>query len=417
MALYRQVSVPGLSWRCTAGYPLDKSPHEYLGNKVEMDTERWLVEGNTRFRWVVGTNWLGAMGASQALVAAVERLTSIRPVVDSTDPDRAYEQMKARIDAGGTVIVHQEIYQNDSTRFADIVLPAATWGEDNYTRNNAERRLRLYEKIADPPGEAKPDWKIFAEVAKKMGYDGFDWNDTNEIFEEAAPRSEGGRRDYAALVERAKTDGVRAHELLRGFGTTGIQTPLKLDNGELVGTARLHADMKFKGSGRANFVLADWDNVAERNALLGPTGDELWVLNGRVNALWNNLFDHARREIATERWPMNFLEISKEDADARGVVSGDLLSIESDSVLDQLGNKTRGSFTAAAYVTDMVPPGVTFTYFLYPGQPSNTVTSGDSSLQPINLRYNFKLGKGTVSKIGTTRLAETMSFVPRNLVP
>ncbi len=383
-----------------------------------MDTERWLAQGNTRFRWVVGTNWIGAMGASQALADRVAELTSIGPRVSSTNPDRAFQQLQAKMDAGGMVVVHQEIYPNDSTQYADIILAAGAWGEDNYARNNAERRLRLYEKIADPPGDARPDWEIFAEVGRKMGYDGFEWADTNEIFEEAGPRSAGGRRDFSALVEKAQADGVRGHDLLRTFGTTGIQTPLKLENGELVGTTRLHEDKKWKSnSGKANFTLADWDVVKERNATVGPVGDELWVTNGRVNALWNNLFDNARRLISTERWPMNFLEISPNDAAARGIVSGDLLSIESDNVIDQLGNTTSGSFTAVAYVSDIVPDGVTFSYFLYPKQPANVVTPGDTNLQPINLRYNFKLGKGRVIKIGTTDLMERMSFAPRNLVP
>ncbi|MFQ5523701.1 MAG: arsenate reductase (azurin) large subunit [Acidimicrobiia bacterium] len=400
-----------------AGYPYDKSPHTYQGNPVEMDTERWLMEGNTRFRWVVGTNWIGAMGASQALAERVRELTSLGPTVTSTNLEVAYEALKARIDEGGMVVVHQEIYPNDSTPYADIVLAAAAWGEETYARNNAERRLRLYEKIADPPGQALPDWKIFAEVAKRMGFDGFDWKDTSEIFEEAGPKSKGGRRDFSALVEYAQEKGVRAHDVLREFGTTGIQTPIVRDGDELVGTVRLHADMKWKTkSGKANFVLPDWDAVAERNAALAPEGDEVWVLNGRINHVWNNLSDFARREYATQRWPMNFLEVNPEDAKRWGIESGDLLSIESNNVLDPLGNKTSGSFTAVAYVADTVPPGVTFTYFLFPGSPTNSVTSADTTLQPINLRYNFKLGKGRITKIGTTDLVKRMPFVPRNLV-
>jgi len=115
--------------------------------------------------------------------------------------------------------------------------------------------------------------------------------------------------------------------------------------------------------------------------------------------------------------PVNFLGISENDAAACNIVSGDLLSIESDNVLDQLGNPTTGSFTAVAYISPLVPDGVTFSYFLFPGQPANAVTPGDTSLQPINLRYNFKLGKRRVSKIGTTGLAERMSFATRNLAP
>ncbi|MCH8984777.1 MAG: hypothetical protein IH943_11885 [Acidobacteria bacterium] len=210
---------------------------------------------------------------------------------------------------------------------------------------------------------------------------------------------------------------MRAHEVLREFGTTGIQTPIIRDGDQLVGTERLHADMKWKtNSGKANFVFPDWDSVAERDQLIGPKGDEGWVLNGRVNHLWNNLSDFARREYATQRWPMNFLEVNPDDAVAWGIVSGDLLSIESDNVIDQLGEKTTGSFTAVAYVADTVPRGVTFTYFLYPGSPANSVTSRDTNLQPLNLRYNFKLGKERVSKIGPTDLAERMSFAPCNLV-
>ncbi|MGI9602750.1 MAG: arsenate reductase (azurin) large subunit [Acidimicrobiales bacterium] len=401
-----------------ASYPIDKSPHQYEGEKIEMDTERWLVEGNTRLRWIVGTNWLGAMGATSALRDAVVEQQSRGPEVTSTQLDTALQQLKARIDADGLVIVHQEIYENDSTPYADIILPAATWGEEDFARNNAERRLRIYEKFMDAPGEARPDWQIFAEVAQKMGYDGFDWEDTNAIFEEASANSAGGRRDYAALVEKAQADGQRGHDLLRTFGTQGLQTPLALEGGELVETPRLHTDLSFKGdSGKANFVLADWDNVAARNDLIGPKGDEVWVLNGRVNALWNNLFDYVRRATAVERWPMNFLEVNPDDAAAWDVVSGDLLSIRNDDVIDQLGGRTVGEFTAVAYVSDIVPPGVTFTYFMFPGSPANTITPADSSLQPISLRYPFKLGKGTVTKIGESGLAETMSFAPRNLAP
>ncbi len=403
-----------------AGYPIDKSPHEFEGRKIEMDTERWFAEGNTRFRWIVGTNWLGAMGATSALRRVATELTSRGPAVTSTDPDTALAQLKGRIDAGGTVIVHQEIYPNESTDYADIILPAATWGEEDFARNSAERRLRIYEGFMDPPGEAWPDWKIFATVAQKMGFEGFDWTDSNELFELAGERSAGSRRDFAALVEKARAEGKRGHDLLREFGTQGLQTPLRLVDGELEETPRLHADGTFKSdSGKANFVFADWDAVAARNEALGPDvgAGELWVLNGRVNALWNNLFDNARRTVSTERWPANFLEIHPDDAAARGIESGDLLSIESANVADQLGRPHTGGFTAVAYVTDTVTPGVTFTYFLYPGSPSNTVTSGDSSLQPMSLRYVFKLGRGTVTKIGTTELADVMSFAPRNLPP
>ncbi|NIS63619.1 MAG: hypothetical protein GTO05_00460, partial [Gemmatimonadales bacterium] len=240
---------------------------------------------------------------------------------------------------------------------------------------------------------------------------------SNEIFEEAAERSKGGRRDYAALVEKAKADGKRGHDLLREFGTQGLQTPLKLEGGELVETPRLHADLQFKtDSGKANFVRADWSVVAARNEELAPQGDELWVTNGRVNHYWNNLFDFVRRPYTFQRWPVNFLEISADDASARGIESGDMVRVESDRVINQVGQQVTGSFTAVAYVTPQVPPGVTFAYFHFPKSPANSVVPADTSLQPLNLRYQFKLGRGKVTKIGSTELKERMPFAPRNIV-
>lgn len=403
-----------------ASYPIGKSPHSVEGHPVEMDTERWLAEGRTRFRWVVGTNWLGAMAASGALSRRVDELTSIGPGVTSADPATALAQLKARIDADGLVVVHQEIYANESTRYADLVLPAATWGEEDFTRSNAERRLRIYQRFMDAPGDAKPDWWIFGEVGRRMGFDGFDWLDSNAVFEEASERSRGSRRDFAALVELARSTGRRAHDLLADYGTTGLQTPLRIEGGQLVETVRLHDDLVFKtDSGKANFVFPDWEAVSDRNTVLAPRTErgEVWVLNGRVNALWNNMSDFTRRAFARDRWPQNPLEVNPDDARKWGLAAGDLVSVECDDVVDQRGRATRGGFTAVAYPTDAVPPGVTYVYFLYPGSAANNVVSADTSLQPLNLRYSFKLGRGRIRRLGPSGVVGTMSFAPRNLVP
>jgi hypothetical protein len=147
-----------------------------------------------------------------------------------------------RADSGGMVVVDQDIYLQSPTgdELADIVLPAATWGEGDFTRCNGERRLRLYSGFYDPPGESRPDWWIIAQFGKRMGFSGYDWQDSNEVFEEASRASRGGALDYHALVVQARAQDRRAHDLLRDMGTTGIQTPVRLVDGELVGTQRLH---------------------------------------------------------------------------------------------------------------------------------------------------------------------------------
>ncbi len=158
-----------------APYPFDKSPTEFEGNKVEMDTDRWTVQGNTRMVWSFGNDWVNGSGASHHLATRLREMTrETGPQITSAVTAVAIQQLKDRIDAGGMFIVQNDIYLNDQSEFVDLVLPAATWGEEDFVRNNAERRMRLYGKIMDPPGEAMPDWKIVATVAQKMGFAGFD---------------------------------------------------------------------------------------------------------------------------------------------------------------------------------------------------------------------------------------------------
>ena len=226
-----------------------------------------------------------------------------------------------------------------------------------------ERRLRMYSKFMEPPGQAKPDWWIIAQVAQRMGFDGFDWNDSNDIFEEAAECSKGGVHDYAALVEMARSQGKRAHDLLRELGTTGIQCPIKLENGALVGTVRIHEDSFGTTSGKAVFPKGDWRTVEPFQREFAPQGDELWVTNMRINEHWQSQFDDIRIPYRWERFPTNILEINPSDAASRGIESGDNVEVRNNNVLTQTGGRTTGRFSAVAYITGQVPAGVTCSYF------------------------------------------------------
>ena len=414
-----------------ASYPKDKSPDTYQGNKIELNLDRWVVEGNVKFMWVVGTTWLAAMGSSQYLGESVRRLTretlpqleGIEGLgndgqLDSRFLDQVHASLKARIDNGGMVLVQQEIYRNVLTELADVVLPAAPWGEEDYTRMQGERRLRIYSKIMDPPGEAKPDWWIVAQVAERMGFDGFNWTDSNDVFEEAAERSRGTVHDYSALVKMARSKFKRGHEYLRGLGTTGIQCPIKPAGVRLAGTVRLHDKTFGTASGKAIFVKGDWNNVKPFQDEFAPQDDELWVTNMRVNEHWQSQFDDIRIPYRWERFPVNILEMNPKDANKRQIESGDWVEVINDNVLTQTGGRYAGKFKAVAYVSDQVPPGVTCSYFIF-GQgrldmAANSVSPGVAD--PINNRYRYKLGKGKVTRTGASEFKDTMSFVPRNLV-
>ncbi|MCH7908417.1 MAG: arsenate reductase (azurin) large subunit, partial [Candidatus Hydrogenedentes bacterium] len=257
-------------WYAAAGYPRIFSPEKQAGRrKKEIDLDRWVEGGHLRFAYVIGTTWCQAMAASHELMSSFRRMTRENPhQITEASRDAAVTVLKRRVNEGGMVIVHQDIYLREpiASEFADIVLPAATWGECDLTRCNGERRLRLYSKFCDPPAEAQPDWWIIARFARKMGFKDYDWKDSNDVFEQAARFGRGGVLNYHPLVVYAKQLGLRAHELLRRLGTHGIQTPIRYRTqfqepeeyleyagyytdpsvpGGIVGTKRLH-DLELK---------------------------------------------------------------------------------------------------------------------------------------------------------------------------
>lgn len=348
-------------WLAGGAYPWHKVSEKFPDRqKKAVDLDRWVEAGRARFAWVVGTTWVQAMAASSVLRETFEaRTRGSEHQPTSLDKAHVLETLKRRVDSGGMVIVNQDIYPINpiGTQFADIVLPASGWGEENFSRANGERRIRLYSKFYDAPGEAKPDWWIAAQVGKRMGYTGFDWANSNEVFEEAAWHGRGDVTSYLQLVEYARAHGKTGHELLREFGTEGIQGPVRWEDGKLLGTKRLQDSTLKQGtpmgptpftgkvlrlfgtsSGKANLLKAPWELFSDFYEAIQPKDDELWVTTGRINEFWQSGFDdQKRRKYASRRWPFNFLEINPEDAVARGIESGDMVTIWSDRIPVQTG--------------------------------------------------------------------------------
>ncbi len=448
-------------WMGGGSYPREKSPEKLPGRrKIEMDLDRWVEAGNVRFAWVIGTTWTGAMAASQELERKFRELTVENPhQISSLDKEAIVETLIERVDSGGMVIVDSDIYPIEPmvTEFADIVLPAAAWGEHDATRNNGERRLRLYSKFYDPPGEAKPDWWAISRFAQKMGFEGYDWEDDNAVFEESARFSRGGHRDYFVLVWRARQLGMKAHELLRTLGTQGVQTPIRWENGEMVGTVRLHDTTleigapepptvhhkwltPFKSqSGKAVLNKSPWEFFEDFYERIkpDPDKDEYWLTSGRINEIWQSGFDDIRKPYMKNRWPDTFVEIHPDVAEKHEIESGDEVRLWSDDILVQTGGwikvkgnditftglmeeglirTGRGEVRAVAIVTEDVLPNVLFTNFLHPSSPANSLVHRVPD--PITNRYRFKLGKAQIERVGDSPYKESfeeMSFKPRTV--
>jgi arsenite oxidase large subunit len=417
-----------------ADYPLDLATDTFEGNKIPNYIDQHMADGQIKIYHVIGANPLGMTNSAQWSRETILGKQAVIPGPQSTDTDEIIANFKQRIDSDGMLLFAQDIFPNLTTRNADLSLPAAGWGEMPGNRWNGERRLRLSERFMDPPGEAKPDWWVIAQVAKKMGFSGYDWKDENEIFTEAAGlptdydvtvqrnllQDESAQHEsHQAVVVAATLAGKTAYDIMSELGTNGVQLPARLDaDGNVIGTPRIHTNGKFDSQGgKAMFLNVGWDTAeAIFNKLRPDTANgEFWLINGRIEEIWQTMYTDLRKPEVYERWPSNIVEISPEDAKALDIVSGDLISLSSDRIARNGDGFDTGSLTAAAYVSDIVPNGVLWTNFAYPDQWCNNVAP--RFMHPVNPVTPFKLARATLMKIGSTDLAERISFLPRNIPP
>lgn len=138
-------------------------------------------------------------------------------------------------------LVVQDIFRSETAELADVVLPAATWGEKTGCLTNADRTVHLSEKAVEPPGQARPDLDIFLDYARRMDFRDRDgapfppWHDASSAFDAWAASTAERPCDYTGL----------SHDRLRA-APSGIQWPCNADHPD--GTGRLYADGEFSSS-------------------------------------------------------------------------------------------------------------------------------------------------------------------------
>ncbi|MFJ6520712.1 molybdopterin oxidoreductase family protein [Streptomyces filamentosus] len=165
-------------------------------------------QGKVRMLWISATN----------PAVSLPELARIRTILDKKD----------------LFLVVQDLFLTETAQFADVVLPAATWGEKTGTFTNADRTVHLCEKAIDPPGDARPDLDVFLDYAARMDFKDKDggllvhWRSPEEAFEAWKRCSAGRPCDYTGLT----------YARLRG--PTGIQWPCTAHAPD--GTERLYAD-------------------------------------------------------------------------------------------------------------------------------------------------------------------------------
>jgi formate dehydrogenase major subunit/formate dehydrogenase alpha subunit len=268
--------------------------------------------------------------------------------------------------ASGEFLVVQEIFPSETAALADVVLPGVTFAEKTGTFTNTERRVQLVRQAVEPPGQARADWAVTAELARRLlaregrapsgPQSAWDYSSTPSVLEEVAAVTPS----YA---------GVNHARLERG---ERLQWPVP-DSGH-PGTPILHLRGFTRGLGK--FHAVDHLPAAEL-----PDADFPMVLTtGRVLYHWHGGEQTRRAHGLLEVCPEPVAEISPEDAARIGLNGSRWVRIRS----------RRGEVVARAQVTDRVGAGVVFANFHFPG-PGNANNLTIIALDPIAKIPEYKV--------------------------
>ncbi len=264
-------------------------------------------------------------------------------------------------------MVLQEIFPSETAQFADVVLPAASWAEKEGTFTNTERRIQRVRRAVPPPGEAQLDSWIVTELAKRMIGLGAALPDPDAPWHDWEYRTP---QDVMAEINALTPiyAGVAYERIENG---SQLQWPVR--GKDHPGTPVLHVGQFSRGLGR--FVPAEHIPPAEL-----PDADyPLLMTTGRVIYHWHGAEMTRRASGLNKVYPEALIEVSPKDAQAVGVVDGDLIRLES----------RRGEIVAKAQVTSRVGAGLVFATFHFPESAANFLTI--AALDPTAKIPEFKV--------------------------
>ncbi|WP_196260909.1 nitrate reductase [Pelagibacterium limicola] len=316
-----------------------------------VDLFKAIAAGHIKAVWVMATN----------------------PVVSLPDADAARSALRAC----DTVIVSDMFATTDTARQAHIFLPAAGWGEKNGTVTNSERTISRQRPFLALPGEARPDWWIICEIAKRLGFDGFDFSSPAEIFAEYAEltgfENNGSRdldisglagRDYETLSPVQWPIPAAGGRRRRFFAGGGFYTP----------------------DGKARFVplTPPPPRTSEPGQLLLNTG--------RVRDHWHTMTRTGRTPRLSAHYAEPFAEIHPEDAEHFAIRRTQLVRLEN----------RFGSAVVRALVTERQQKGSVFVPMHWTGEtaPTGRVNALiPPHIDPASGQPGLKMGRASMSPV------------------
>ncbi|NWO54954.1 formate dehydrogenase subunit alpha [Chromohalobacter israelensis] len=238
-------------------------------------------------------------------------------------------------------LIVQDIFLNETAKYAHVLLPGSTFLEKNGTFTNAERRINRVRKVMAPVA-GKEDWEVTQDLANALGYP-MNYNHPSEIMDEIAqltPTFTGV--SYARLEERGS-----------------IQWPCNAEHPD--GTPTMH-ELDFP-IGKGHFAITEYVATEERSNRRFP----LLLTTGRILSQYN-VGAQTRRTENSQWHEEDVLEIHPSDAEVRGIRDGDWLGISS----------RVGQTVLRCRISDRMQPGVVYTTFHHPGSGANVITTDSS---------------------------------------
>lgn len=259
-------------------------------------------------------------------------IAATNPVVSLPD----LHQVRRALARAELVVVQDAYHPTETTELADVIFPAAQWGEKEWTSTSSERLVSYSPKLFNPPGSALPDWQILARFATAYGLGGFEYESAAEVWDEFRRATAGRPCDLTGITARRLRE--QRH----------VYWPCLAEDHP--GSPRRYLDGIFPTpDGRARFLPRPHRDPRE------PADHEFpFVLTtGRLYAHWHTLTRTAKCDKLVRRSPEPYLEMHPDDAAAVGVRPGDLVQVSS----------RRGTIRLPVRVSDAALPGTVFLPF------------------------------------------------------
>ena len=245
------------------------------------------------------------------------------------------------------VVVSESYESAETVNYADVVLPATTWGEKEGMVTSSERTISLQKSLVSAPGLAKNDWEIISLVAQKMGFkEAFNYSHPYEIFREHAALS--GFENISSVDSIFRSDDeTRVHRAFDISGLANISlneyhnftpTSWPINEANPKGVKRLFTEGVFATkTGKANFVP-----ITAKLPQVAPTSQQVIMNTGRIRDQWHTMTRTGRVPKLMTHFAEPFIQINAEDAHRLNVTDKELLQ------LDNLG----ASYIGRALITD-----------------------------------------------------------------